>query len=103
MGKIKCTCGNTISNSVDYASYKGHMISDRNWDEFWTAIDFAIEKSGPSEKEKEEACMKLRMMRVFDSMLECYNCGKLYADDENGNLVTYSPDSKKYNGIFKKR
>ncbi|WP_299223540.1 hypothetical protein [uncultured Aquimarina sp.] len=101
--KIECTCGNIISDSSDYIMYKGRFIPDRNWDDFWDAIDFAIEKSGPSEKEKEDACMKLRMMRVFDSILECIECGKLFVDDENGNLVTYSPDSKKYNGIFKKK
>jgi hypothetical protein len=100
--KIHCDCGNIISDSTDNIKYKGRMIPDKNWDDFWDSIDFAIEKSGPSEKEKETACMQLRKQNIFRTMWECTNCGKLFIDDQNYKLKTYSPDSKKYNEILDK-
>ncbi|MCB0398521.1 MAG: hypothetical protein KDD26_02665 [Winogradskyella sp.] len=98
--KINCTCENIIPDSTDHIMYKGHMIPDKLWEDFWNSIDFAIEKSGPSAEEKETACMQLRMLNNFRTILECTACGKLFINDQNYDLKTYSPDSKKYNRIL---
>ena len=101
--KIKCDCGYVIVDQTDYLKNKGHLISDTQWFDFWDSIDEAIEKSGNSAKAKEEACMQLRKQNLFKTLWECQNCGKLFVDGENGDLVTYSPDNKKYNQVLNKK
>ncbi|WP_291869379.1 hypothetical protein [Maribacter sp.] len=98
--KIKCTCGELIRDQTDYLKHKAHLIPDIHWFDFWNAIDAAIEKSGTSKKDKEEACMQLRKQNMFRRLWECTNCGKLYIDNANYNLVSYSSDSNKYNGVL---
>ncbi|MBV8072530.1 MAG: hypothetical protein JO270_21690, partial [Acidobacteriaceae bacterium] len=58
--KISCHCGATIYDQTDYLPHKAHFVPDQDWFDVLGAIDDAIEKSGPSAKEKEEACMKVR-------------------------------------------
>lgn len=98
--KINCTCGNIIVDQTDYLKNKGYLISDTQWFDFWNDIDNAIEKSGESKKEKEEACMQLRNQNIFKNLWECTSCGKLYIDDKNGNLISYTSDKNDYNGIL---
>ncbi|PCI93479.1 MAG: hypothetical protein COB15_16310 [Flavobacteriales bacterium] len=98
--KINCTCGNIIVDQTDYLKNKGYLISDTQWFDFWNDIDNAIEKSGESKKEKEEACMQLRNQNIFKTLWECTSCGKLYIDDKNGNLISYTSDKNDYNGIL---
>lgn len=98
--KIKCTCKNLIIDQTDYLKNKGYLISDTQWFDFWNDIDNAIEKSEESNKENEEACMQLRKQIVFKTLWECKSCGKLYIEEKNGNLVSYTPDTKKYNEIL---
>ena len=98
--KIKCSCENIIIDQTDSLKYKGYVISDTQWNEFWDAIDIEIEKSGEPKKDKES--IQLRRQNLFKTLWECVKCGKLFVDDENGNLITYSADSKKYNGILNK-
>ncbi len=101
--KIKCNCGNIIVDQTDYLKNKGYIISDTQWFNFWNSIDDAIEHSGPSAKEKEEACMQLRKLRLFKMAWECQNCGKLFINDPYGDLLTYSPDNKNYNKVLDKK
>jgi hypothetical protein len=101
--KIKCNCGGLIVDSTDYLPFKGYIIPDTQYFDFWNAIDDAIEKSGPSKSDKENACMELRKRWCFDRIWECTTCGKLYVDSEDGNLVLYSPDSNQYNGLLDKK
>lgn len=58
--KIKCSCGFYIVDNTDSLTNKGYLISDTQWFNFWDAIDNAIEKTGNTAKEKENACMQLR-------------------------------------------
>ncbi|XLS28089.1 hypothetical protein ACJD0Z_12865 [Flavobacteriaceae bacterium M23B6Z8] len=101
--KIKCTCQNIIVDQTDYLKNKGYLISDTQWFDFWDAIDLAIEKSGETKEDIENACIQLRKQDVFKTLWECTNCGKLFVDGKNGELITYKPDSKKYNGILNKK
>jgi len=98
--KIKCNCGSIIVDQTDFLKHKGHVISDIQWHDFWDAIDHAIEHSGPNKSDKEKAVMQLRQQRLFKTVWECVECGKLYIDSENGNLISYAPDSNGYNAVL---
>ncbi|MGH1336858.1 MAG: hypothetical protein ACRBFS_12100 [Aureispira sp.] len=101
--KIKCTCAHLIVDQTDYLRNKGHLISDTQWFNFWEAIDAAIEQSGDSPKEKKEACMQLRQQRVFKTLWECTHCGNLFVDGENGDLMLYKPENKRYNEALNRK
>jgi len=58
--KIGCGCGATIYDNTDYLPWKAHVISDQDWFVIWEEIDKAVEESGSTAKEKEQACMRLR-------------------------------------------
>lgn len=101
--KIRCTCDYLIIDQTDYLKYKGYLISDTQWFDFWDAIDAAVETSGPSPKQKEAAVMKLRKMDVFKTLWECSNCGKLYVSGEGNALIAYTPDMGSYQGVLDKK
>ncbi len=42
-------------DQTDYLSYKAYLVSDQDWFNFIEEIDEAIEKSGPTTKDKESA------------------------------------------------
>ena len=95
--KFTCTCGQLIVDPTDSQNNKGHLISDIQWNDFWDAIDEAIENCGPSPKEKEAACMQLRSQPFFHTIWECTHCGQLWVEGKEGRLISYSPDSGEYN------
>ncbi|MDQ3235719.1 MAG: hypothetical protein M3Q07_28245 [Pseudobdellovibrionaceae bacterium] len=70
MAKVLCSCGTVLSDNSSGHYYKGRCIPDLRWDEFWVAVDSAIETSGPSPKEKEAACMALYSIHEFRPMGE---------------------------------
>ncbi len=98
--KIECSCKHIIFDNTDFIKYKGYFISDSHWFEFWNKVDKVIEEPSSKPKEREEACMKLRSMKVFSTLWECQNCGKLFIDDKNGKLVQYIPENRKYNRVL---
>ena len=101
--KIKCNCGSIIVDQTDYLKVKGYIISDTQWFDFWEALDNAIEDSGPNKTDKENAVMRMRQQNVFKTVWECPGCGKLYVDSRDGNLIQYTPESKRYNGVLDKK
>ncbi|MCG8577433.1 MAG: hypothetical protein MI810_21305 [Flavobacteriales bacterium] len=101
--KIKCSCNYLIVDSTDNLRHKGHLISNTQYFDFWDAIDEAIEESGDSPKEKEIAAMELRRKNLFKLVYECQNCGKLYFDGKDGELISYTPDNSTYNKVLDKK
>ena len=93
--KIKCRCGEKIVDNTDYLPHKAYLIRDKDWFGFWDDIDNAIENSGHSTKEKEAACMKLRLGNYARKIWQCSSCGRIYIDDEAGELHVYEPESSK--------
>jgi hypothetical protein len=89
--KFECECGKRIVDQTDSLSFKGYLISDQDFSDYQAAIDEAIEKSGPSEKEKESAIMAVRSLNVFKIMYQCSGCGSIYINDSNENLHQYTP------------
>jgi len=93
--KIQCECGVLVYDGTDGLSHKAHVVPDRLIEQVWDAADFAIEKSGPSPKEKEAACMKFRSVLGSSSRLayQCSNCGRLFVYDSSRHLHTFVPAS----------
>lgn len=96
--KIKCECGDLIVDQTDYLSQKGHLIPDKKWFNFWDDIDSAIEDS--NEKNAEDSCMQLRINNRSKLFWECKNCGRLFVDSVNGELIVFMPENRKYNGVL---
>ena len=95
--KIKCQCGQVIPDSTDYLPYKGYIIPDQEWLNVFDAIDEAVEKSGPSPKDKEAALMNVRrlMINVSKTTWQCNSCGCLYVDKAGNNLECFKPDNER--------
>lgn len=93
--KIVCDCGSMIYDQTDYLPNKAHFIPDQEWFNVLEAIDDAIEKSGPSAKDKEVACMKVRRLIREASRVawQCYECGRVYVDDHAYQLRQFVPDT----------
>jgi predicted RNA-binding Zn-ribbon protein involved in translation (DUF1610 family) len=90
--KFGCECGATIYEITDNLPYKAWLIRDREWDAFWNAVDDAVEKSGPTAKEKEDACMGLRSMLNTLSAFQCSNCGRLHIVRQ-GQIKSFVPET----------
>jgi len=99
--KILCTCDHLIIDQTDGLKNKAYFIADAQWNAFWDAVDAAVEKPGTA-RQKEAQVMHLRSQKVFRMAWECYNCGKLYVQDQSNELKAYTPDSTSYNAILDK-
>ncbi|MEK3876056.1 hypothetical protein [Paenibacillus sp. FSL M7-0420] len=79
---FRCECGHRIHDNTDYLPYKGYFLADQDQDDLMDEIDDAIEKSGPTPRDKEEAAMRIRSLitRLFKSAYQCSNCGNLFMD-----------------------
>ena len=96
--KIQCACGHLIVDQTDGLKHKGHLIADVHWFNFWDAVDAAIAET--DEALKEQASMPLRRQKIFRQVWECTQCGKLYVDDKNSRLISFSPDAGTYQGVL---
>ena len=93
--KIQCKCGSLIYDGTDGLRHKAHILPDRAWGAFLETSDAAIERSGPSEKEKEDACMKVRSSfgNAARIAYQCSNCGRVFLHDLQGTLHGFIPES----------
>lgn len=82
---FRCECGQRIHDNTDYLSYKGYLMSDQDQFDLLDEIDDAIEKSGPSASDKEEAAMRIRSLTstLFKTVYQCPNCGNLFIDNDH--------------------
>lgn len=88
---FRCECGQRIHDNTDYLSYKGYLISDQDHFDLLDEIDDAIEKSGPSPEEKEEAAMRVRSLvsDLYKTAYQCPNCGNLFFDTDTSRLEMF--------------
>ncbi|BBI34018.1 hypothetical protein [Cohnella abietis] len=89
--KFMCECGHPIYDSTDYLPYKAHLISDQDWFDFLDEIDHAIEKSGPTAKDKEKALMNIRSLSTNLSKMvyQCSECGNMFFDNNSPRLEVF--------------
>ncbi|UMV49858.1 hypothetical protein LMZ02_11105 [Paenibacillus macerans] len=88
---FRCECGQRIHDTTDYLSYKGYLISDQDQFDLLDEIDDAIEKSGPSSTDKEEAAMRIRSLisTLFKTVYQCSNCGNFFIDNNHPSLEMF--------------
>jgi hypothetical protein len=93
--KIAFQCGATIYDQTDQLPQKAHFVRDEDWFDVLDSIDDAIERSGPTAKEKEAACMKVRRLigNLARSAWQCRACGRVYIDDQEHELREFVPGS----------
>jgi hypothetical protein len=77
---IDCPCGHELRDGADYLPHVAHIIPDQEYFHVLDAIDEAIERSGPSPKEKVDACMRVRHLigTVTKHAMQCVHCGRVY-------------------------
>jgi hypothetical protein len=94
MGSLafRCDCGFGFRSSIDNRSYAAHILPDQSHDEFAGLIDDAIEKSGPTARDKGQACMDWRRFRMRMAW-QCPHCGSLFIEDSVGELHRFTPAS----------
>lgn len=89
---FECQCGQQIKDISDGHSYKAHFMSDKNWLLLWDAVDNTIESPATSPKEKETTCMNVRKKIYSRVMYQCFQCGRIYLNDENNQLISFTPE-----------
>lgn len=80
-----CECGYKILDISDSVTFKARIIPDQDWFNLLDEIDKAIEKSGPTEKDKENAAMQVRMYisNLTKILYQCQNCGNIFFAKKN--------------------
>jgi hypothetical protein len=91
--KIDCRCGARISDATDCLPHKAHFVSDQDWNAMWDAIDEALENSGPGDKEAVLMTTRRRIGSLFRLAWQCRACGRVYMDDQSGELREFLPAS----------
>lgn len=93
--KFMCECGHTIRDQSDYLPYKARLISDQDWYDFMDEIDAALEKSGPTVEDKEEAVMNIRWLaiKLTKEVYQCNQCGNMFFNINPPQLEMFRPDS----------
>ena len=91
--KFTCPCGHRIVDQTDGLPFKGHLISDTLWNDFWNAIDEAVEQPGATAREREAQCMALRKWWwAVQITYTCRQCGRLFVSGPGGSLRGYVPE-----------
>ena len=92
--EFECECGGGVfPASTDNRSYVAHYIADQDYDEFSTLVDDGIEKSGPSNREKDAACMAWRKFQM-PLLWQCRNCGTLFVEDQDRQRHKFVPHGR---------
>ncbi len=93
MSRIVCRCGEILRDNTDNISYKGHILSDK---EFFPLLDIADELIESKSPDREALAMEFRRciggyIRLRD-VYQCYKCGRLLVEGENGEFFSFAPE-----------
>lgn len=94
MSRIKCKCGNILHDNGDNISYKGRIISDK---EYFPLLDLADEIIERESDDREKLSMEFRRniggyIRLKD-VFQCYECGRLAVEGEFGEFFFFTPEN----------
>lgn len=99
--KIHCKCGHIIIDSTDDLPFKGHVIADQNLHSIFEMIDDSIEMSSDTLKERQARCMHVRSNFPRRFIWQCNGCDRLYLDNADNELVSFTPEEGKSSNILK--
>jgi hypothetical protein len=101
---FNCECGEGyFMTKTDNLSYMAHFIPDQENDAFSGIVDDAIEKSGPTARDKGRACMEWRSYTML-SIWRCYACGAVYVEAPDGSHHRFLPAAENVTKqLFKRR
>lgn len=93
MSWIRCICGEILHDNTDKISYKGRILSDK---EFFPLLDLADELIGSDGENREKLAMTFRSnigdyIRLRD-VYQCYECGRLLVESESGGFCFFTPE-----------
>ena len=97
MSWIKCKCGNILHDNTDHISYKGYVISDK---EFFDMFDLADEMIESTDPDRDRLAMAFRMnmgcgddayIRLKD-IFQCPVCGRILLEEDQGTFCSFLPE-----------
>ena len=96
MSWIRCKCGEILHDNTDNISYKGYVLSDK---QFFPLLDLADEMIEDTSPDREALAMRFRgnideYIR-FRCVYQCYGCGRLLVEGENGEFFFFLPEDHK--------
>ena len=98
MSKINCRCGNILQDSADGTSYKGHILSDKEYFSMYDLADEMIESDNPN---REEVVMTFRRnvggrnsYINFKEIYQCPKCGRILIEDIDGDFCSFFPEKE---------
>ncbi|HTE42847.1 MAG TPA: hypothetical protein VK629_18640 [Steroidobacteraceae bacterium] len=74
--KFNCPCGGIIVDQTDYLSFKGHLVADRDWEDF----------ANSSESRERIDSTYVRVC------YQCPKCGRLHLENTDGDLRSFVPE-----------
>ena len=93
MSRIRCKCGEILHDNTDNISYKGYVLSDK---QFFPLLELADEMIEDTSPDREVPVMKFRQNISgyirFRCVYQCYECGRLLVEGENGDFFFFSPE-----------
>lgn len=96
MSWIKCKCGNILKDNTDYISYKGYVISDKEYFDMFDLADEMIESTDP---DREKLAMSFRInigcgdtYIKLKNIFQCPACGRILLEDNQGKFCSFLPE-----------
>lgn len=96
MSWIKCKCGNILYDKTDHISYKGHVISDKEYFGIFDLADALIE-SNDSDRDKLAMSFRINIgcgdcyIKLKD-IFQCPACGRILLEDNQGKFCSFFPE-----------
>lgn len=93
--KMRCECGEIISDQTDQLPYKAHFIPDQDWDDVCDTINQIIGAVAAGSMTVDDAQMAVLNVHLAKSrtMYQCSKCGRLLVQDAKRNMNIYAPTS----------
>lgn len=115
--KFRCPCGNQISDTTDFLSYKGYITPDESWEDWFETFSSALQDLAIYQATGAVAPWMTKMMNIFGAraseprvllsellmhwdvkfrrpMYECTDCGRLFVDpgSKSNTMLSYKPE-----------
>jgi hypothetical protein len=82
MSKLICNCGHTLTDQTHFIPYKGHILADQDYEDFYKDIEKQVDDDLPA-----------RTVRYFMEIYQCPNCSSLILF-KNMNRYDFIPADK---------